>query len=179
MHVETTFCISDKTDWCHDMEKITHKLETTWLWWKKGKHFKVCLKGRWSMRKRFLWLIVLCGWSDVALLWHVSVGLGCGLSTLMRFWGDQELDEKTLSEHVDRPRETTWVTGNSWVHTSGNQNATPPWRASLRTRTLQTKKSPRFSRSFSTFFPLFLQGKCLTEPQLSLCFLALVCLAMK
>lgn len=108
----------------------------------RDEHFIVCLESRFEsgvwvyMRRCLSWSVFPRGRTDVALLCDVSVDQNCGLSALMRVWRDQELHLKT--DPVDRPKETTWVTSNSWVHTSGHQNATPPFSASLRTRTLHS-----------------------------------------
>ncbi len=127
----------------------SHKLETLWLYCKRSRQTLQSLFKKWmqvcsmisNMRKCRPWSIVLCGWSDVASLCHVSEDLGLWSVNTDVTLTRSRAAWKRPSELADWPRETTWVTSNSWVHTSGNQNATPPLSASLRTFTPRAKNT--------------------------------------
>lgn len=54
-------------------------------------------------------------------------------AAVSQLWWEFEETKFCVITEGERDRETTWVTSNSWAHTSGNQNATPPFSASLRT----------------------------------------------
>jgi len=125
------------------------------------------------MGKRLLWSTALCG-KDVASLHNVPADLGCGLSTLMRLrW----VQEEKQSEPVKR----------------GERERPPEWQATAESTHLETKMQPSIKCVFYAhtlsrltppphthtpppqpqihfFFSLLLQGKCVTDPQLTLFF---------
>lgn len=98
-----------------------------------------------------------CIWEDAFdVMWLRFVMFLRSRSAVCKQWCDSEEICRTVLKDSESLGRLTWVTSNSWVHTSGNQNAPPHY-------------APLYAHAFSaiSLFTVLLQETCHAELQQS------------